>query len=114
MAKAFFLIKKEGESILVIGGIITLLLVFACRGNIKQTLFYESIEYIARGEAMDYKRQMDSQLSVLLDDTIKEAHLCPTNPEQGPLMHMPVIDNPEAFTNRVVAQFYGKDYVIAQ
>ena len=53
-----------------------------------------------------------SQLEILLDDSIKEAYLCPTNPEQGPLMHMPVINNPNAFTNQVVAQFYGKDFVI--
>ena len=26
-------------------------------------------------------------------------------------MHMPVIKNPEAFTNRVVGNFYGKDMV---
>lgn len=46
-----------------------------------------------------------------MDDSITDAYLCPTNPEQGPLMHMPVISDPDAFTNYVVGRFYGKDYV---
>ena len=29
-------------------------------------------------------------------------------------MHMPVIENSDAFTNRVVAQFYGKEMVTTQ
>jgi len=88
-----------------------LLVVF--RGDLRESLFWESCEYIASGSADDYKTQMDSQLEILLDDTIKEAYLCPTNDYQGPLMHMPVIKDPEAFTNQVVAEFYGKDFVIA-
>lgn len=85
--------------------------VLGLRSEIKETLFYESFEYISSGRAADYKDQMDSQLKILLDDSIKEAYLCPTNDEQGPLMHMPVIENPDAFTNQVVAQFYGKEKV---
>ena len=74
-------------------------------------MFYSSCSYIASGQAADFKEQMESQERILRDDSIKEAYLCPTNPEQGPLMHMPVIKNPEAFTNRVVGSFYGKDMV---
>lgn len=81
------------------------------RGNLKDSLFYSSCSYIASGQAADFKEQMESQERILRDDSIKEAYLCPTNPEQGPLMHMPVIKNPEAFTNRVVGNFYGKDMV---
>ena len=44
----------------------------------------------------------------LLDDSIKEAYLVPINPEQGPLMHMPVTTDENAFTNRGVRDFYGK------
>lgn len=89
------------------------LVMLALKGEIKETLFYESVEYIASGAAADYKEQMESQEAILLDDSIKEAYLCPTNDQQGPLMHMPVIDKPDAFTNWVVKRFYGKDYVIA-
>ena len=81
------------------------------RGNLKDSLFYSSCSYIVSGQAADFKEQMESQERILRDDSIKEAYLCPTNPEQGPLMHMPVIKNPEAFTNRVVGNFYGKDMV---
>lgn len=83
------------------------------RGEMKETLFYESVEYIFSGAAADYAEQMKSQEEILLDDSIKEAYLCPTNDQQGPLMHMPVIDNPDAFTNTVIKEFYGKDYVVA-
>ena len=91
-----------------------LLAIIVWKSELKETLFYESVEYIASGKASDYKQQMDSQLEILLDDSIKEAYLCPTNDEQGPLMHMPIIENPDAFTNRVVAQFYGKEVVAIQ
>lgn len=94
-------------------GIFMCIVMLALKGEVKETLFYESVEYIASGAAADYKEQMESQEKILLDDSIKEAYLCPTNEQQGPLMHMPVIDDPEAFTNRVVRGFYGKDYVIA-
>lgn len=89
------------------------MVMFALKGELKETLFYESVEYIVSGAAADYKEQMESQEKILLDDSIREAYLCPTNDQQGPLMHMSVIDDPEAFTNRVVRGFYGKDYVIA-
>lgn len=91
--------------------LICMVLCLAFRGNLKESLFYTSCEYIVSGQAADFKEQMESQEKILLDDSIKEAYLCPTNPEQGPLMHMPVIKNPEAFTNTVVGKFYGKDLV---
>ena len=90
---------------------VCLVLCLVFRGNLKDSLFYSSCSYIASGQAADFKEQMESQERILRDDSIKEAYLCPTNPEQGPLMHMPVIKNPEAFTNRVVGNFYGKDMV---
>ena len=90
---------------------VCLVLCLVFRGNLKDSLFYSSYSYIASGQAADFKEQMESQERILRDDSIKEAYLCPTNPEQGPLMHMPVIKNPEAFTNRVVGSFYGKDRV---
>ena len=97
----------------ITGIFICLFLLFCFKSNIKETLFWESVEYIVSGQASDYKKQMDSQLEILIDDSIKEVYLCPTNPIQGPLMHMPVIDDPKAFTNQVIKDFYGKDFVIA-
>lgn len=69
-------------------------------------------EYIVSGQADDFKEQIDSQMEILLDDSIKEAYLCPINDEQGPLLHMPITGNENDFTNRVVRDFYGKDKVV--
>lgn len=91
--------------------VICIFLGICFRGNLKDTLFYISCDYIASGQAADFKEQMETQEKILLDDSITDAYLCPTNPEQGPLMHMPVISDPDAFTNYVVGRFYGKDYV---
>ena len=81
---------------------------------LSNSVFNRAYEYIVSGQADDFKEQIASQMVILMDDTIKEAYLCPINDDQGPLMHMPVTADPEAFTNRVVANFYGKDRVIMQ
>lgn len=88
------------------------IVVILYKGEVKETLFYESVDYIMSGAAADFAEQMRSQEEILLDDSIKNAYLCPTNDQQGPLLHMPVIDDPDAFTNTVVKKFYGKDYVV--
>lgn len=101
-----------GRQILLPGLVLFAAAVIVCRNDIKETLFYESVEYIASGQAADFKKQIDSQMEILLDDSIKEACLCPINPEQGPLMHMPVTEDPNAFTNWAVKNFYGKEKVV--
>lgn len=100
--------------ILMLYSVFMCICILISKGEIKETLFYESMEYIVSGAASDYKEQMDQQEKILLDDSIKEAYLCPTNDQQGPLMHMPVISDPNAFTNRVIKEFYGKEYVVAE
>lgn len=72
----------------------------------------EAIEYVTSGQAEDFRDQINSQMKILLDDSIKEAYLVPINPEQGPLMHMPVTTDENAFTNRVVRDFYRKEKVV--
>lgn len=69
-------------------------------------------EYISSGQAEDFKMQIASQMEILLDDNVKDAYLVPINPDQGPLMHMPVTPDENAFTNRVVRDFYQKDKVV--
>lgn len=69
-------------------------------------------DYVSSGQAEDFKRQIESHMEILLDDSIKEAYLIPINDKQGPLMHMPVTEDPEEFTNRVVRDFYRKDKVV--
>lgn len=85
----------------------------AFKGDLKSTATFCSIEYISSGQAADYKRQMEYQLSVLLDDSIKDVVLPEINNEQGPLMYMPLTENPDEFTNSVTKSFYNKNSVIA-
>ena len=86
------------------------LLIF--RADIKNTTSYECLSYIRSGQAADFKRQADYQQSVLLDKDVRDAVLPLLNDDQGPLMHMPITDNPDAWTNQVVREFYGKDSVV--
>lgn len=69
-------------------------------------------EYVVSGQAEDFKDQIASQMKILLNDSIKDAYLVPINPEQGPLMHMPVTTDENAFTNQVVKNFYRKNKVV--
>lgn len=91
---------------------ISALVVLVGKGMLRESVFMRSCEYVVSGQAEDFKNQIASQMEILLDDTVKEAYLCPINDFQGPLMHMPVTDDPNAFTNQVVADFYGKELVL--
>ena len=71
------------------------------------------MEYIRSGQASDYKEQMDLQTKLLEDENTEDVVLPFINDVQGPLMHMPVTDNPEAWTNTVTREFYGKNSVVA-
>lgn len=88
--------------------------VLLVRGMLGDSAFKKCYDYVASGQADDFKAQIESQMEILLDNSIKEAYLCPVNDEQGPLMHMPVTTDPDAFTNWAVAEFYGKDKVIME
>ena len=94
--------------------ILCFMLIILNKGTIKDTLFWESYEYIVSGQAQDFKEQIDSQMEILWDDSIAEAVVCPMNPEQGPLMCMPPVENPEAFPNRALRGFFGKTLVVAK
>ena len=71
-------------------------------------------EYVLSGRAEDFREQIASQMEILLDDSIREAYLVPTNDDQGPLLHMPVTEDEDAFTNWAVQCFYRKDKVVTR
>lgn len=83
------------------------------RHCIKNTVFFKTVEYIATGQAEEYKKQMNLQTKLLNDQTTNTVVVPLINYEQGPLMHMNITDNADAWTNNVVEEFYNKDYVIA-
>ena len=70
------------------------------------------MEYITSGQAADYKWQMDLQTRLLETDE-KDVVLPFINDDQGPLMQMPVTDDPESYTSSTTARFYQKNSVIA-
>lgn len=82
------------------------------RSEIRASSDVQIYEYVSSGQAADFKAQIDSQMKILLDDSIREAYLCPINDEQGPLMHMPVTADPDKFTNWATKNYYRKDKVI--
>lgn len=82
------------------------------KGWLKKTVDMRVYEYVSSGQADDFKEQIASQMEILLDDSIKDAYLVPINQDQGPLMHMPVTTDENAFTNRVVSNFYRKNRVV--
>jgi hypothetical protein len=105
-------VRKQNR-ILLPGLLVCCLLVIICKGNIKESTFYVCLRYITSGEAADYREQMKLQTQILEDESTEDAVVPFINDVQGPLMHMPVTDNPDAWTNTVTGQFYGKKSVVA-
>lgn len=91
---------------------IGLIILFMNKGTLKISTFYNCYDYIASGRADDYKAQMEERLALLLDPDLKEVELPEMNPDQGPLMHMEVMEDPDAWTNMVAEQFFQKDRIV--
>lgn len=92
---------------------VCLILAVMFRSNVKETTFWKSVDYIATGQAADYRWQMDLQTKLLLDENNADVILPFINDQQGPLMQMPATANPDAWTNTVMRQFYQKNSVVA-
>lgn len=105
--------RKVYMTILLPGIFICVLLTLALRSNIKDSTSYVCLTYITDGQAADYKEQMDLQTELLKDKSTEDVTLPFINDVQGPLMHMPVTDDPNAWTNKVTRDFYGKNSVVA-
>ena len=71
------------------------------------------MEYITSGQASDYKQQMELQTKLLTNEELEDVVVPFVNDVQGPLMQMPVTENPQAWTNTVTREFYGKNSVVA-
>lgn len=97
---------------LAVTALILLIGVFPARHSLKDSTVYVCLDYILDGRAADYRWQME-QMTRLLSGEETEVVLPMINGDQGPLMHMPVMDTPDAWTSTVVAEFYGKDSVYA-
>ena len=92
---------------------ICLITVVIFRTNIKTSTSFVSLEYITSGQAGDYKEQMDLQTRLMEDESTEDVVVPFINDVQGPIMHMPVTDDPDVFTNYATREFYGKNSVVA-
>lgn len=107
-------LKPLNFSYLVLPAVaVGLLLTVIFRSDIKEMTAWKCLTYITSGQAADYRDQMELQTAVMLDSAVEEAVIPFINDIQGPLMHMPATDNPAAWTNGVMADFYGKKSVTA-
>ena len=104
---------KVQKSVLAIAILLCLILTVMFRSNIKTGTSFVCLRYIASGEAKDYKEQMDLQTNLMEREGIEDVIVPFINDMQGPLMQMPVTDNPDAWSNQVTARFYGKNSVAA-
>jgi hypothetical protein len=97
----------------IAGLVVSIFILLIGRSNIKTSTMWICMDYIISGQAADYKEQMDLQTQLLTDDEVDDVILPSINDQQGPLMHMPVTENPDAWTNTVVKNFYKKNSVIS-
>lgn len=100
------------RKVILPGLVICLVLVVLGRSNIKSSTSWICLEYIRSGQAADYKAQMELQTQLLTDESSKEVCVPMVNDVQGPLMSMPVTEDPDAWTNRVTSEFYEKKRVV--
>lgn len=106
-------IKRHVRIIAVSGMLLGMAILFLGRSNVKTSTSYICLDYIRSGQAADYKEQMELQTRLMEDESTKDVILPFINDVQGPLMHMPVTADKEAWTNKVTGEFYGKNSVIA-
>lgn len=108
--------KQAGNGILMaaaFGILLCMILGLFCRSNIKTSTSYVCLTYITSGQAKDYRQQMELQTKLMEDENTEDVILPFINDVQGPLMHMPVTADKEAWTNTVTKEFYGKNSVVA-
>ena len=104
-------IKKAGKPFQIVMIALLIFLCIAGRHSIKATTDYVCYTYIRSGQAADYRAQTALQYQLLTDEKVADPVVPMINNEQGPLQQMPVTADPGAWSNRVTAEFYGKESV---
>lgn len=74
---------------------------------------YICVDFIRTGQLSDFEYQMQERLKILNDPQIVNAVVPEMNDQQGPFMHMALLDDPNSYTNSATARYYGKESVIA-
>lgn len=101
------------KRIVVPGLLVCVLLAVVCRSDVKETTTWMCVDFIASGQAADYREQMDQLTKLMTDESVEDIVVPFINDVQGPLMHMPVTEDKTAWTNTVICQYYGKKSAVA-
>ncbi len=79
------------------------------RHGVKLYTDYLCMEYYLTGQADDYKNQMALQRLLMEEEGVDDVIVPEINHEQGPLMHMPIVADPDNIDNQMTRSFYGKN-----
>ena len=88
--------------------LLILIIAFVGRHGVKTYTDYVCMEYYLTGQAADYKEQIALQRRLMEEPGVDDVILPGINNEQGPLMHMPVVADPDNIDNKMTCNFYGK------
>lgn len=108
--------KSEALSKNAVGALLIFMALFTVLLNkhlLPNMLDYIIYDYVKSGQAADYEAQMQERFELLSDPEELDVVVPMINDQQGPLMHMAVTDDPNAYTNEVTARFYGKRTITA-
>ena len=92
--------------------LLILVIAYVSRHGVKNYTDYVCMEYYLSGQADDYKAQIELQRRILNSEGT-EAVVPEINNEQGPLMQMPIVSDPDNVDNYMASSFYGKEKVWA-
>ena len=105
--------ERHYSKVVIPGFAICMFLLLICRSDIKETTTWKCIDYVKSGQAADFKAQMDQFIELLSDDSVQDVVLPYINDQQGPLQHMPATNDPTAWTNTTISNYFGKKSVVA-
>ena len=91
--------------------VVLFILVFG-RHLVSNMFDYKCITFASSGRLADFVAQMEERNAILNDPTITDPVLPLMNDDQGPYMHMAILEGEGDYTNYATALFYGKNSVI--
>lgn len=90
-----------------------ILIVAVRRTDLKNSTDYVCWYYIRTGRAAVYKEQMDELTQLLTQEDVEDVVVPFIVGEQEPLVHLPITLDKEEWSNRRMAQFFGKKSLVA-
>ena len=104
---------REKKVLIILAGLSLLLFVTGAKSCLKSSDMYMIYDFISSGKLADYHAQMEERIAILNCDGSGDVIVPEMNSEQGPFMHMALLEDPDSWTNRITAAYYGKASVTA-